>query len=121
MTTDNSTYQSNAMQIAPGVVDRVIAIAAGEVEGVASVSSYVSGGLIHQLISRAKSEPIETQIGEDGKLQARVHLACEYGYSIPGVAEKVKRNVADALLLQTGIEVGRVDVKVESVEFKRAA
>ena len=112
--------KTESMSMAPGVIDHVIAIAASEVEGVASVSSYVSGGILHQIISRAKSEPIETKLGEDGKLQAKVHLVCEYGYSIPDVAEAVKQSVADALLLQTGIEVGRVDVCVESVEFKKS-
>jgi uncharacterized alkaline shock family protein YloU len=114
-----TSKETKSMTMAPGVIDHVIAIAASEVEGVASVSSYVTGGIIHQIISRAKNEPIETKLGEDGKLEAKVHLSCVYGYSIPEVAERVKQNVADALLLQTGIEVGKVDVCVESVEFKQ--
>jgi uncharacterized alkaline shock family protein YloU len=113
-------FGSPSMTIAPGVVERVIAISAGEVEGVASVSSYTSGPLVHQMYSLAKNQPIVTSINEEGKLEVKIHIACWYGYSIPDVARKVQQNIADALLLQVAIEVGRVDVFVESVQFKKA-
>lgn len=113
------SFSTNSMTIAPGVVDRVIALAAEEVEGVAVVSSYVSGGLISQLISRARREAITATITEDGKLDCRVHLFVFYGYDIPEVAEKVRQNIADAVLLQTGLVVKSVDVCVEGVEFKK--
>lgn len=115
------TFSNNTMTIAPGVVDRVIALAAQEVEGVATVSSTNTGGLLTQLLSRAKKEAIQTEIGADGKLNCTIYLSTWYGKSIPEVAEAVRENVASALKLQTGIEVGQVNVHVESVEFKKTA
>lgn len=112
-------YNLSSMTIAPGVVDRVVAIAAEEVEGVSSVGSYVSGGLLSRLASRAKREAILTEVDESGKLNVKIHLNMVYGYSIPKVAAEVRQSVADALLLQAGIEVGNVDIMVESVTFKK--
>ena len=112
-------FSTNSMTIAPGVVDRVIALAAEQVEGVAVVSSYVSGGLIAQLISRARREAITATIADDGKLDCKVHLFMFYGYDIPKVAGEVRQNIADAVLLQTGLEVKTVDICVEGIEFKK--
>ena len=111
------TVKTNTMTIAPGVVDRVIQLAAEDVEGVASVSSYVSGGIIAQLISRAKGEAIATSIDEDGTLHVKIHVIVYYGYSIPDLAEEIRRSIADALLLQTGIEVGKIDISIESCQL----
>ena len=111
----------STMTIAPGVVDRVIQIAAEEVEGVVSVSSYVSGGLISQMISRARGEAIKTYIGEEGKLNIKIHVMIYYGYSIPKLAEDIRNAVADALFLQTGIEVGRIDIRIEKCYQKKEA
>ncbi len=113
--------QKSTMTIAPGVVDRVIQIAAEEVEGVASVSSYVSGGIISQLISRARGEAIKTYIGEDGSLNIKIHVMIYYGYPIPKLAEDIRTAVADALFLQTGIEVGKIDIRVEKCHQKKVA
>lgn len=113
--------ENYSMTIAPGVVDRVIAIAAQEVDGVARVSSYNAGGLGYRLLSRAKQEKIETEVGENGKLNCTIYLSTWYGKSIPEVAQAVRENVAAALKLQTGIEVGQVNVHVEGVEFKKTA
>jgi uncharacterized alkaline shock family protein YloU len=112
-------FSTNSMTISPGVIDRVIALAAEEVEEVAVVSSYVSGGLISQLISRARREAITVDITQDGKLNCKVHLFVYYGCDIPKTAEKVRQNIADEVLVQTGIEVENVDICVEGVEFKK--
>lgn len=117
----SENISKNAMTIAPGVVDRVIAIAAEEVEGVARVSSSNTGGVVSQLLSRAKKEAIQTEIGENGKLNATIYLSTWYGKSIPEVAQAVRENVAAALQLQTGIEVGDVNIHVEGVEFRKTA
>lgn len=111
----------NSMSIAPGVVDRVISIAACEVEGVSRVSTYTSGGLITGLVARAKRQAILTHITDEGELSVTVHVIVEYGYSIPKLAAEIRQHVADALLLQLGIEVGEVNVQVESVAFKKTA
>ena len=114
-------FSSPSMSIAPGVVDRVITIAASEVEGVASVCSFRSCNVVSQFVSCAKIAPVETAVNENGKLDVKIHIACKYGYSIPEVANKVHENIADALFLQTGIEIGKVDVSVEGVTFNKVA
>jgi uncharacterized alkaline shock family protein YloU len=115
------TVKTNTMTIAPGVVDRVIQLAAEDVEGVASVSSYVSGGLLAQMISRAKGEAISTSIDEDGSLHVKIHVMIYYGYSIPKLAAQIRQSIADALLLQTGIQVGQIDIRIESCQLRKSA
>ena len=74
---------------------------------------------MRQLASRAKREAISTEVDENGRLNISIHLNAFYGYSIPELANNVRESVADALLLQTGIEVNRIDIEVESVQFKK--
>lgn len=113
--------RDNFMSIAPGVVDRVISIAACEVEGVNKVSIYTSGGFVSNLITKAKRQAILTHIDSNGNLCVSVHVIVEYGYSIPELASQIRQHIADALLMQLGIEVGEVNISVESVAFAKAS
>ncbi|MCI9129901.1 MAG: Asp23/Gls24 family envelope stress response protein [Eggerthellaceae bacterium] len=106
------------MTLAPGVVDTIISITASETDGVASIGSPVTSGIRAMLSGGASTSGIETSTDEDGKLDVVVHINVYYGYVLPELAEKLRQSIADALAMQVGIQVGRVDVFIDGIQFR---
>lgn len=108
---------ANGMTLAPGVVDTIIAIAVNDVEGVASVGSHATSGLRQMFASKLSSAGIETQLDEDGKLHVTLHIEVKYGSVLPEVANNIRQSVADALMVQVGVDVAAVDIYVDGIQF----
>ena len=98
----------DGMSLAPGVVETIISIAANEVEGVASVGS---------LVAKPSTAGIETVLDADGKLQVALHIEVYHGQVLPELAARLREAVADALLVQVGLEVASVDIFVDGIQF----
>lgn len=107
----------DGMSLAPGVVETIISIAANEVEGVASVGSYATSGLRSMLASKPSTAGIETTTDENGKLLVTLHVEVYHGHVLPDLAASLRQAVADALLVQVGVEVASVDIYVDGIQF----
>lgn len=111
----------DGVEIAPGVVETIISLAAGEVEGVAGVGAAGTISSIMSSFNAGKAIPttgIEVRMGEDGKVSVSITLQAYYGHRIVDVASKVRSAVADALEGQIGAQVGSVDVHVDGLQFE---
>lgn len=109
---------SHAMTLAPGVIETIISITANETDGVASVGSYAASGLRALLAAKPSTSGVSAEF-EDDKLMITLHIEAYYGYVLPEVAEKLRQAIYDALLVQVGIEVGRVDIYVDGIQFNQ--
>lgn len=107
----------DGMSLAPGVVETIISIAANEVDGIASVGSYATSGLRSMLAAKPSTSGIETTVDEDGKLMVTLHVEVYHGHVLPELAAKLRSAVADALLVQVGVEVASVDVYIDGIQF----
>ncbi len=109
----------DGMSLAPGVVETIISITANEVEGVASVGS--AGAANRNLRSVLGQKPstagIETVVDDDGKLFVTLHIDVYYGQVLPELAAKLRQAIADALLVQVGVEVAAIDIYVDGIQF----
>lgn len=106
------------MTLAPGVIDTVISIAVGEVEGVANVGSPVSANSIWaRLNSKPSSDGIKTEFTDSGELKVTVHIEVYHGYVLPDLAAQVRSCVSDALRVQLGIPVASVDIYIDAIRF----
>lgn len=108
------------MKLAPGVIDTIISITANEVEGVASVGSRVASGLRSMLAVKPSTAGIETTFDDAGKLDITLHIEVYYGYVLPDLADKLRRSIADALMVQVGIEVSQIDIYVDGIQFAQS-
>lgn len=108
--------ETQAMSLGSGVVETIISIAIGEVEGVASVGSFPSTGLRSWFGSK-HSPGVDVEELEDGRLHVTCHIEVYYGYVLPDLAAQLRRSVADALASQVGIEVAAVDIYVDGIQF----
>lgn len=105
------------MSLAPGVIDTIIGLAATEAKGVAAVEVPAPSGIRGLFAPKASAPAISVEMTEAGKAQVELHIRALYGYSLLEVAAEVRAAVADALLVQAGVETDRVDIFIDSIAF----
>ena len=104
------------VKIADEVVAIIAALAATEVEGVASMA-----GNTNELISRLGMKNLSKGVKVDvleGVVTVSLALNMKYNYSIMDVSAKVQEKVKSAVENMTGLEVADVNVKVAGVEME---
>lgn len=99
------------LDIAPGVVETMVDLAAGQVEGVAAVESSALGK-----ISKS-TRSTEVALDEDGRFVVSVHVIASYGRPLRQLGAAVQEAVSDALESQTGHAASSVEVFIDAVRF----
>ena len=105
------------VKIADEVVGIIAALAATEVEGVASMAGNITNELISRLGMKNLSKGVEVDVLE-GVVTVSLALNMKYNYSIMDVSAKVQEKVKSAVENMTGLEVADVNVKVAGVEME---
>jgi len=102
--------------IANEVVSIIAGLAATEVEGVASMSGGIAGGIAESLGRKNLSKGVKVEVSEGGTA-VEMYLIVEYGSRIPDVAWAVQDNVKKAIETMTGLAVVNVNIHVQGVSF----
>ena len=111
---DNSMGE---VQIADEVVAIIAALAATEVDGVASMA----GNITHELVSRLGMKNLSKGVKVDvleGVVTVSLALNLKYNYSIMDVTAKVQDRVKTAIENMTGLEVADINIRVAGVEME---
>ena len=104
------------VQIADEVVAIIAALAATEVEGVASMAGNITNELISKLGMKNLSKGVKVDVLE-GVVTVSLALNLKYNYSIMTVTEKVQEKVKAAIENMTGLEVADINIRVAGVEM----
>ncbi len=107
----------DGLGLAPGVMETIIAIAARDVEGVASVGSSSFTGIRSRIAGKPVAQGIDVSMNDAAGIDVAVHIDVYYGQSIPQVAAAVRQAVVDAVTIQVGFAVSSVDVYVDGICF----
>ena len=105
------------VKIADEVVAIIAALAATEVEGVASMAGNITNELISRLGMKNLSKGVKVDVLE-GVVTVSLALNMKYNYIIMDVSAKVQEKVKSAVENMTGLEVADVNVKVAGVEME---
>ena len=115
------TIQNDAskgeIKIADEVVAIIAALAATEVEGVASMAGNITNELIGKLGMKNLSKGVKVDVLE-GVVTVSLALNLKYNYSIMEISTKVQEKVKNAVENMTGLEVADVNIKVTGVEME---
>ena len=115
------TLQNDAskgeIKIADEVVAIIAALAATEVEGVASMAGNITNELIGKLGMKNLSKGVKVDVLE-GIVTVSLALNLKYNYSIVEVSARVQEKVKNAIENMTGLEVADVNIKVAGVEME---
>ena len=105
------------VKIADEVVAIIAALAATEVEGVASMVGNITNELIGKLGMKNLSKGVKVDVLE-GVVTVSLALNLKYNYSIMEISSKVQEKVKSAVENMTGLEVADVNIKVAGVEME---
>ena len=104
------------VHISDDVVASIAALAAVEVEGVASLSVGVD--LAEWLGRKNLAKGVKITMKE-GVVFLEVSLMVRYSFPIPTVARQVQKKVKEAIESMTGLEVGEINIHVFGVSFDK--
>ena len=111
---DNSMGE---VQIADEVVAIIAALAATEVDGVASMAGNITNELVSRLGMKNLSKGVKVDVLE-GVVTVSLALNLKYNYSIMDVTAKVQERVKTAIENMTGLEVADINIRVAGVEME---
>ena len=104
------------VKIANEVVAAIAALAATEINGVASLT----GGMTHDQIARHNSKNLSKGVAislKDKKVNADLSLVLENGASVPDVTANVQERVRTAIENMTGLHVSDVKITVAGINI----
>ena len=115
-TVENDMEPGSSITYANEVVAIIAGVAAGEVEGIASMCPV--GGI--DILGRNKNvtKGVKVEIGTE-EASVDLYINVEYGTPIQKAAQDAQENVRKAIEEMTGLHVVRVDVHVQGVSFER--
>ena len=112
----NLPSELGTIRIADEVVSIISGLAATEVDGVASMSGGIAGGIAEALGRKNLSKGVKVEVGEE-EASIDLFMIVRYGSRIPDVAWQVQENVKKAVENMTGLKVIKVNVHVQGVSF----
>ena len=108
------------VQISDEVLSAIAALAATEVEGVASLAGGITFEKAARAGARALAKGVRTEF-EDNSITVWLALIMEFDYSIPQTTSRVQERVKSALETMTGFTVKGVNVSVADVKMEPSA
>ena len=107
---------SGTVQVADEVIAIAAALAATEVDGVASTRDGLSGNQITKSGMKALAKSVKISV-VNSVITVHLILNIKYGYSIPEITKKVQEKVKDTLENMIGFEVAAVHVSIADVDM----
>lgn len=108
-----------SIHISEEVIASIAAVAAVEVDGVASLAANPGSDFAELLGRKNLSKGVQLQLNESG-VTAAVSILVKYGYAIQDVAKAVQDAVMSSVEATTGLSVEAVDVHVRGIAFVKA-
>ncbi len=108
-----------AIRIADNVVAIIAGLASAEVEGVASMSGGITGGIAEALGRKNLSRGVKVEVGQEEAI-ITLYLIVKYGTRIAEVSKAVQKNVKEKIEEMTGLNVKEVIINVQGIELPQA-
>ena len=105
------------VKIADEVVTIIAALAATEVEGVASMGGNITNELVSKLGMKNLSKGVKVTVLE-GVVTVDLTLNIDFGKNILDVSRKVQDKVKTSIENMTGLEVADVNIHIASVDME---
>ncbi len=105
------------VQIADEVVAIIAALAATDVDGVASMEGNITNELVGKLGMKNLSKGVKVTVLE-GVVSVELKLNMEFGRNILETSKKVQEKVKTSIENMTGLEVADVNIHIASVDME---
>jgi len=98
------------VKISNDVIATIAGLAALEVEGVETITTFTDKLL--------KSNGVKIQLEEED-VNLDIMVMIEFGISIPDIALKIQENVKNTVETMTGLKVSQVNIHIQGISFKK--
>jgi len=98
------------VKISNDVIATIAGLAALEVEGVETITTFTDKLL--------KSNGVKIQLEEED-VNLDIMVMIEFGISIPDIALKIQENVKNTVETMTGLKVSQVNIHAQGISFKK--
>jgi len=102
------------VKVANDIVEKIAAIAAGEIEGVADFAP--KSGLQQLFGLLGPDRGVRVEVGSK-EVAVDLDIAVEYGSRIPDVVRNIRRNITQRINEMTGLEVVELNIRVNDLHF----
>ena len=99
------------VKISNDVIATIAGLAALEVEGVETITTFTDKLL-------KNNNGVKIQI-EDEDVNLDIMVLIDYGISIPDIALKIQENVKNTVETMTGLKVSQVNIHIQGISFKK--
>jgi len=103
------------MTVAPEVLTSIIRTASLEVDGVLEMAP-VPGG-VNRLFQRGKHDGVQLHV-EDGIVSVDLYVVLRPDVNIREMGRTIQAHVARAITEMMGMEVGRINVHIEDIDYE---
>ena len=112
------TTESGNIRISEDVVSVISAIAAKEVDGLASMGGTILGSISDILSKKTQGKGVKVEFNETGTV-IDVHITVKFGVKIREVSSSIQEQIKNAVETMAGITVSTVNVYVDGVELDK--
>lgn len=109
---------SGKIIFADDVIATIAALAAADVQGVASMSGGVVEGLTEKLGKKNLTKGVKVEVGTE-EAAVDIFVNVRYGFAIQNVCKNLQEAIKTAIETMTGLRVVEVNVFVQSVVFEK--
>ncbi|MGL5692772.1 MAG: Asp23/Gls24 family envelope stress response protein [Peptostreptococcaceae bacterium] len=99
------------VKISNDVIATIAGLAALEVEGVETITTFTDKLL-------KNNNGVKIQIEEE-EVNLDIMVLIEFGISIPDIALKIQENVKNTVETMTGLKVSQVNIHIQGISFKK--
>jgi len=115
---ENNITETGNVSISNDVVSIIASLAAGGIEGVASMNASLSTGVAELFGKKNVAKGVKVEVNESNA-QIDLFIIVEYGAKIPDVAWNVQSKVKSEVESMTGLNVTDVNIHVEGVSVPK--
>ena len=105
------------VRIADELIAVIAALAATEVDGVASLGGNITHESVRKVSGRALAQGVKTEV-KDGEVRFDLALNVDYDRNIMDVTKEVQERVKNAVETMTGMTVAEIKIRVAAVDLQ---
>jgi uncharacterized alkaline shock family protein YloU len=110
----DKTYSKGRTTIAPDVLLTTVRLTTLSVDGVSRMGNIPAG--VNRLIRRGFGEGVRVVI-QDDTVSADIYVILKNDVNIREVSRTIQRNTGRAIAEMIGMEIGRVNVHIEDIDY----
>lgn len=112
---DEADESEDSLTYSNGVIEKIVAMATREVPHVLGMKGNLMHFVQEQFGAENLTKGVTVEVTDDNRVVVNISVFIEYGAYAPAIFDDVKARVTERLAAMTGLEVARVNLRIEDV------